>query len=283
MYPKYFFERFWEGEQKDQLFVGMAFDNQEKNKMDIINKVATISFKDNAFMVGSEVEANSKNHIIFDSIANSKMILFDLSDDKRFPETKNDDFSRINQNVIYELGIASSIREPTDIILIRKKTDTPLKLPFDIQTLNVHLFDGDLTENFLIPIIKKALEKQEWYKSKRVKAAAESIDEFGLGLMLESGTKPDNWDHFSFEDFSLMSMPKRIAAHRLMDLGILFFDTGKCRNPSEYAYHWTSFGREVMKFLCIKRMSKEEFEKSPQYPDAVKVLEEYLKKENKSL
>ena len=40
MYPKHFIERFWEGEQKNQIFVGMSFDGNEKEKLKIINNVA---------------------------------------------------------------------------------------------------------------------------------------------------------------------------------------------------------------------------------------------------
>src|SRR3989344_7008502 len=137
MYPKHFFERFWEAEQKNQLFVGISFDESINNNFDIIdNAVKSLGFE-KAFRVGLETEANSINDRIFDAIANSKMLLFDLSDDKRT--------NQINLNVIYELGIANAIREPFDIVLIRRKTESELKLPFDIQGLHINLFDDNIT------------------------------------------------------------------------------------------------------------------------------------------
>jgi len=101
MYPKHFVESFWESEQKNQLFVVMAFDGLEDTKFKIIDTAAKALGFENAFRVGLETEANSITDRILDSIANSKMIIFDLSADSRTNE--------INPNVLYELGIANAI------------------------------------------------------------------------------------------------------------------------------------------------------------------------------
>ncbi len=264
MYPKYFFERFWEGEQKNQLFVGMSFDNSLNRKFKTINGASKkIGFK-KAFRVGLDTEANSINDVIFDGIAHSKMLLFDLSNDERTGE--------INHNVIYELGIANVIREPFDMVLIRKKTKEKIKLPFDIQGLNINFFNEKLTVNFIKKKVRDALKNQKWHKSKMVKAVSESIDDLGLGLMIDIGRRPKGWNHFNTLSFDSL---RKLSVHRLMDLGILWFATGKKKNPQEHAYHWTSFGHEVMKYLSIPQMTFKEFKKRPEFKDSLKNLEIY--------
>ena len=54
MYPKYFFERFWESEQKNQLFVGAAFDNSIDKRFSLIDSVAKEIGFDKAFREACE-------------------------------------------------------------------------------------------------------------------------------------------------------------------------------------------------------------------------------------
>src|SRR3989344_6371204 len=155
MYPKHFFERFWESEQKNQLFVGLPFDNEVNNTFNVINETAKELGFEKAFRVGLETEANSINDRIFDAIANSKILIFDLSDDTRT--------GQINHNVIYELGIANAIREPFDIVLIKKQNKDKLKLPFDIQGLHINFFEDKITEEFIKNIIDSTMQNQQWH------------------------------------------------------------------------------------------------------------------------
>lgn len=254
MYPKHFFERFWEGEQKNQLFLGTAFDDTIEQRFPLIDQVAKELNFDKAFRVGLDTEANSINDKIFDAIANSKMLLFDLSDDERI--------KGINPNVIYELGIANSIREPSDIVIIKKKTEGEIKLPFDIQGLHINFFEDSITKDFLKKIIQGALQNQEWHKSKRVRVAAESLDENGLLLMSKKGIFPKGHNHFNT---SGMDNNQKMSVLRLVDLEILKFAWRVKGEWMEWAYHWTSFGYEVMKHIGLKILTEEEFKKRPEY------------------
>jgi hypothetical protein len=256
MYPKHFFERFWEGEQKNQLFLGTAFDNSIAERFSLIDDVAKELNFEMAFRVGLDTEANSINDKIFDAIANSKMLLFDLSDDERI--------KGINPNVIYELGIANSIREPSDIVIIKKKADKEIKLPFDIQGMHINFFEDTLTKEFLKKIIHGALQNQEWHKSKRVRIAAESLDEYGLALMNEIGRRPKGYNHFNSSTFDYN---RRASVLRLVDLEILKFACIVWENGRgyEYAYHWTPFGYEVMKHVGLKQITLEDFKKTQEY------------------
>lgn len=271
MYPKHFFERFWEGEQKNQLFVGMPFDESVDTNFNIVDNSAKLIGFEKAFRVGIETEANSINDRIFDAIANSKMLLFDLSDDNRTKE--------INNNVIYELGIANAIREPFDVVLIRKKTENKLKLPFDIQGLHINFFEDKITEEFIKEKIASAMQNQQWHKSKRISSAIESLDENGLFLMNQIGRRPKGYNHFNSSN---LDYNQKMSLLRLVDLGIVKF---ACviwsRNGFEYAYHWTPFGYAVMKALKIEQTTEEEFKKTSEYAEVKKAINNFMETKNK--
>ncbi|MFH1643201.1 MAG: TIR domain-containing protein [Patescibacteria group bacterium] len=274
MYPKYFFERFWEGEQKNQLFVGTAFDDSIDERFSLIDSVAKELGFEKAFRVGLDSEANSINDKIFEAIANSKMLLFDLSDDSRK--------KHINHNVIYELGIAQAIREPSDIIIIRKKTEEHVKLPFDIQGININFFENQITKEFLKSKLNDAIKNQEWHKSKRVRVAAESLDENGLTLINSIGRRPKGYNHFNSSGFDYNT---KMSVLRLVDLGILKFAWAIWPENKgyEYAYHWTSFGYEVMKHIGLNQMTLDEFKKTPEYPQVKAASDNFMERKKNAL
>ncbi len=275
MYPKHFVESFWESEQKNQLFALMPFDDYVEKKFEIIDKAAKKIGFEKGFRVGIETEANSINDRILDGIANSKMIIADLSDDSRTGDT--------SLNVMYELGIANAIREPFDIVIyaIGKNPEKILKLPFDIRNLHIN-FEKELSEEFIQKIVSSAMKNQEWHKSKRVKVAAESIDENGLALMNKIGWWPTGYNHFNSKGYPA---EMRMSLLRLIDLGIVRFacESYKGHSGFEYAYHWTPFGYAVMKYLGIEQITEEEFEKRSEYPEAVKQRDTFFESKKKIL
>lgn len=279
MYPKFFFERFWEGEQRNELFVCMPFhDAFDLRFVDIIAPAAKETGFDNAIRVKEDTEGNVVMDKILDGIANSKMILIDLSDDPKSPCTYS---KHVNGNVLYEAGIAHAMREPSAIVMIREQD--PAKADFDVRGMTINQpKGGKLTKDWLYSLLKISLENHKWFESKRVKAVAESIDNIGLGLMLDIGKRPNTWNHFNTSDEKVFDSLRKASVLRLLDLGILWFATGGSQRPTEYAYHWTPFGYEVMKYLGIKQLTMEEFEKMPQFKIAEEARKKYEEDRKKS-
>ena len=271
MYPKFFFERFWDGEQLNELFVCMPFhDSYDKRFSEIIAHAAKEAGFDNARRVKEESDGNVIMDKILNGIANSKMVLIDLSDDPNSPCIHT---QSINGNVLYEAGIAHAIREPSAIVMIRDQD--PSSANFDIKGLTINQPKGGiLTKDWLSKLLKISVDNHRWTESKRVKSAAESIDDICLILMLNIGRCPKGWNHFNTLNFS---SPKKMSVLRLLDLGILWFATGGKERPTEYAYHWTPFGYEVMKYLHINQLTIEEFKETSSYPEAEKAQKKYLR------
>ncbi len=279
MYPKFFFERFWEGEQRNELFVCMPFHDAFDSRFnDIIVPAAKEAGFDNAVRMKEDTEGNVVMDKILDGIANSKMILVDLSDD---PKSLCNYSQHVNGNVLYEAGIAHAMREPSAIVMIREQDLA--KADFDIRGMTINQpKDGKLTREWLSKLLQTSLDNHKWFESKRVRAAAQSIDEISLGLMLDIGRRPYGWNHFNTNNPKVFDSLRKASVLRLLDLGILRFATGGAESPTEYAYHWTSFGYEVMKCLAIKQLTMEEFRKTPQYKLAAEARKQYEEHKKKS-
>lgn len=269
MYPKFFFERFWEGEQRNELFVCMPFhDAFDSRFSDIIVSASKEAGFNSAVRVKENLEGSVIMTKILDGIANSKMVLIDFTDDPKSPCTHS---LHVNGNVLYEAGIANAMREPSAVVMIRDQE--PATADFDVRGLIINRpKDGILTKDWLVALLKTSLENHNWTESKRVKAAAESIDEIGLGLMWDIGRRPKDWNHFNTVG---RTAEVKISVLRLLDLGILRFATGGVNSPTEHAYHWTSFGYAVMKYLCMDLLTMEEFKKMPEYREAEEVKQQY--------
>jgi len=237
MYPKIFFENFWDNKQRNELFVCMPFDNLFDEKFEKIRLAAKYLGFEDAKMVKEDWAANEITDKIIDGIANSKTLLFDLSDDPNYPLP--------NENVLYELGIATAVRESNDILLIREGNEKDLgKVPFDVRGLIINFHTkNNFTSEWFGEKLKKVVENQKWYKSRRTIKTSQLLDEFGLILVNKFGLERQ---HFNTHN---LSMEEKISALRLLDIGLIWFAVEIKDNRIEWAYHWTDFGYEVAKIL----------------------------------
>lgn len=173
---------------------------------------------DDAIRVKEDMNSNEIKSKILDGIANSKLILIDLSND---PKSSCEHVNHINGNVLYEAGIAHAMREPEAIIMIREeKIDGNVDFDIKGMTINSPPFNK-FTNEWLVDFLKKTLESYEWYKSKRVKTIAESIDDICLRFMIQIGRRPKGYNHFN--TLTMGNLLEKQSILRLLDLGILCF------------------------------------------------------------
>ena len=256
MSHKVFIEHFWETEQENILYVFMPFDKSFDEKYKVIEAAAAIAgFNGKAAeRVDKTVQADPIYMKIIHKIANSKTLLFDLSDD---PEVPCGCKKHANSNVIWELGVALSIREQQDIVIIKEKSNS--ELPFNILQISRYEYNkSEFTKEWLAEILKNALEAQKWYGSKRVRAVAQSLDPLSIQLIQDRGRFPVGNSHFGFNQINTDAI---ISISKLIDLGMLRFNWAvKDENSSpEYSYDWTPFGRAVMELKGIKPWTIPEF------------------------
>ena len=156
MYPKHYFEQFWEAEQRNELFVCMPFDKSLDSRFNDIIKSSAIKagFK-NAVRVNEDKSGNIVLSKIWDGVANSRMVLADLSDDPRSKE------NHANGNVLYEVGVAHAMREPEAVVIIRDQN--PQTADFDVRGFSINCPpDNTLTEDWLTDLLSSCLENYSW-------------------------------------------------------------------------------------------------------------------------
>lgn len=245
-YPKHFMEQFMTGDRINRLFVAMPFHSSFDSRFSIIRQAAIDAGFEDAYRSKEILNSNAIVTKILDGIANSRMVLCDLS---------NDEKGHVNGNVLYETGIATTIREPHSVVLIRDQG--PSEVGFDVQGLTIKTPPkGKLTVPWLVERLREALEEIDWSQSKRIEAIARRLDEFCLYLINKFGRNPDGYNNFS-----VIGQPIeiRLAAQRLVDLGIVWFNTAREIRPLESSYWWTTLAKDLMKYLKLPQLTFEEF------------------------
>lgn len=245
---KAFSENFWEIEQRNVLFVLMPFHLSLDEKFHAIENVAKKVGFDKAERIDGNLATDLIPAKILDGIANSRVLLFDLSDDPKSSCCKE-----VNGNVLYELGVGNAIRESTDMLIIRSNSSTS-SIPFNIAQLPIHKHEDILDETWLGEKLRNVQENQEWHKSKRVRATAERVDMYPLLANIVDGyyrkIPAGQPDHFNVG--LTFDVATQISINRLLDLGILRLGIGN--EARELSYNWTPFGRAVMKHLGIEKV-----------------------------
>src|SRR5258708_676371 len=236
-----YFENFWDVEQKNVIFVLMPFHKKLKPKFQAIKKIAKNVGLEDAERIDEDLKVDLIPDKILDRIANSKFLIFDLSDDPKHQPAK-----QINGNVLYELGIAIAIRESSDMLIIRDK-NSESEIPFNTRQLPIHEHGKALNE--LEKMLKDSLENQAWHKSKRVRAIAERLDMHpsmtGVIDRFYQNIPEGEDDHFSL--YPGTDLFAQISINRLLDLRILRL--GTAHRAQKLSYNWTPFGRAVLKSL----------------------------------
>lgn len=211
---------------------------------------------------------------VYEGINKSRILLFDLSKDERY--------NGVNPNVAYELGVARSIRDDNDILVITDINDIEKDIFFDIRGLNIKKIDNTFNKNIFYETLKSTLKNQEYYEDKRIESISRLVDGEGIHLMYRKGVIPKIYNsHFNDRYIPSginVSLPEfKVTCLRLLDLGIVETKYDCHESGFFYAYHWTSLGKAIMKYMGIKEMSKEEFEKSPLYQEYLQEEEAYEK------
>lgn len=242
MYPKLFIENFWRGEEKDEVFVFMPIDQDGKfhKKFKAIIEPAIRNIKLEPKRTGS-----GRNEIIqevIDGILHARILIFDLSND---PEFKG----KINGNVLYELGLATNIRNLSDLVLIREEKSNIEEVPFNIRTLQINFNCPNDDILLLEGKLNNALQQKDWQKHKLLEIAKNSMDPVGFNLIAKNYREKQIFNcNLSYEE--------RLSALRLIDLGILKglpAVRGKECERLEYSYCFTLFGQAFKKYLELDK------------------------------
>jgi len=263
--PNFYFNNFLIGDRENKLFAFLPFLDKCTNRFNNVIKPAAEFMDLKSEITNDERSGKEIMERVYEAINTSKILLFDLSKDDRYN-------NKVNPNIAYELGVARSVREDTDILLITDIEDVEKEIFFDIRGMHIIKIQSDFTKEKFYEILKSVCKEQKYYQDKRIEAISKLIDGEGIALMYKHGRLPDGYKHFST---SGMSAELKMSALRLLDLGLVKAEWGCYKKGYEYAYHWTSFGKAIMKHMGINEIGLEEFKKLPEYQERLKFEENY--------
>lgn len=281
MTPNFYFNNFLVEDREKKVFTFLPDLEECKKRFREIIKPTVRSME---MVAEITTDGNSAKEIIekiYEGINKSLILLFDLSKDCRYN-------NMVNPNVAYELGIARSIRDDSDILLITDIDDIEKKIFFDVRVMNIIKINNGFSRKKFQEILKSICEKQKYYQDKRIEAISRLVDGDGIHLMYLKGRIPKDYGgHFNSRHMpngmNISSTDFKMTCLRLLDLGIIETKWVSYEVGYEYAYWWTSLGRAVMKHMGVKEMSKEDFKKSALYQDYLVDKEKYRELKRKLL
>ena len=230
MYPRAFFDTYWRGNVRNEVFVAMSFAAE-------FNDVYSEAIKPAIRSLGMEVNrANDPARSgclltrILDGIGHAKLVFVDISVMTMEPWK-----GQRNANVMYELGVAHALRPETDLIVVRSDNQ---RLNFDIGAIQVRSYpreDLSAARAQFTAWIQSGLEERNMMMSLIIERARQRLDQASLKAMM------DCWNAHKFQPFKTddVGAEQRAAIPRLLDLDII-----RCEilPGNQYQYSWTEFG-----------------------------------------
>lgn len=237
MYPREFFDTYWRGDLQKEVFVAMPFGGE----FDEVFKQAIKPAIENDLVGRREYSANRVDRFhtisecihtkILDGIAHATLVFADISVMRQGPWK-----GQRNGNVMFELGIAQTIRPATDLIVVRSDKK---EIAFDISHIRAHQYNGSnlsKARRKFADLLREGLNHRETVKRLRIQRARDRLDVDCMNLMVQF------YCNGTFSEFTVgqCTAEERLAATRLLDLGII-----RCYNPTgnTYRYQWTDFGK----------------------------------------
>jgi len=238
MYPRLFFDTYWRGSLRKEVFVATSFVHEFADVWnDAILPAIETDLADSgdsyrAHRVDISTISDSIHREILDGIAHATLVFVDIS-----VMQTGDWKGQRNGNVMFELGIAQTVRPATDLIVVRPDRK---EINFDINHIRVHRYDRKnlaAARKLFADCLVESLKQREMEKSLRAEMLRDRLDVESMNLMVKFC--PDGKDFKPFGMEACNADERRTAA-RLLDLGII-----RCVTPAErtYRYEWTDFGR----------------------------------------
>lgn len=248
MLPKAYLDAFWRLELDPRIFVAMSFAPNYDDRFQRIIAPAIEDIKVGghqlaAYRVDTSASGDAITTDIINGIVHSQLFLADVSTMGR--DSKSGAPYR-NGNVMYEVGIAVSCREPHEILLIHDDTD---RLLFDVMTIphvRIDFVDEVAARVQLTSALRMRLAEQNHLNDARVELAIRTLsyDELStIKFFLQCWPRQG----FGFElQKQGINSPLLTGVSRLVDKGVLRCSgEGEGQTTKMAMFEWTPLGAYV--------------------------------------
>jgi hypothetical protein len=254
MYPADLLNLFPPFARTNRVFVAMSFDERFRPLWDAVIKPAVEKvLVDGIALEAHRVDLTRKSDSVIteivQEIAQSRLILADVSIVGWLEGEVGRPRAIRNANVMYELGIAHAARLPEEVVVVRGDADP---LDFDIAGVRVHQYseEPNAARDRIAELLTDALKSVDQRRSVAVRQALKSLDPVMYLILQEFGDIP----HPSPRTLGqiLGSLDRQSAIQRLLAGGMLearfgpLPDDFMARPAAELArYRKTPFGAAV--------------------------------------
>ncbi len=251
MYPREYFDTYWRGDLKNEVFVIMSFAPEFQPVWEQAIRPAIEVDTDGspfAHRVDATVLAGSIITEILDGIAHAKLVFADIS-----VCTSGRWKGQRNGNAMYELGLAHGLRRPQELVVVRSDYE---EINFDIAAIKIQDYDLSYlpgARRRFSQLLNDGLKQIDQVKHLKVTQAVDTLDADTLSLMVSqrkgeyfSVTSPKTMG----DVMSQTAAGTKDAVRHMLSLGVIRFDANLAAGA--YAYHWTEFGKAVLSKLGIR-------------------------------
>jgi len=264
VFPHNYFGLFSPFPRENKIFVAMSFDDRFQPRWeDVISPaIRSVAINDTSFephRVDSRRIGDSILTEILGGITNDRLIFADVT------TSGHVEGEPIRSgNVMYEIGLAHSVRLPEEVLIFRSDSD---RLLFDIANVRVNFYDPDgdpaHARSQVSDAIIESLKEIDLKRILAVKSAAQSLD-FTCWWVLAMAAANHCVPHFQTKTMrqALSNAANNAAIGRLLEFGALETEYVKLtpnllRQADASAeqlvsYKPTAFGKAIIEYAAIE-------------------------------
>ena len=250
MHPHTFYSSLFDRNKRDEAFVIMSFAAEFHARWnDVLLPAIESDLGLKANRVDYNLSGESIVHDILDGIANARLVIADITS-THMSDPSGVLWPQRNGNVMWEVGIAHTMRLPDEVIMVRSDDDPSI---FDLTQFRAFNYDptnAAAARQIVSYLAQDRLKNLELTKQRKVTEAIESLDADSLTLIVAHRKH----DYFSVnrastigDAMSEMAAGTKPAVRHLLSLGMIRCDVAMSSNA--YAYNWTDFGRAVIQAI----------------------------------
>ncbi len=265
MYPANHFALFPPFARDGSVFVGMSFDPRFDRRWNdvIVPAISNVALGDRTLLahrIDLSQRGDSILSEILDEVARCRLVFADITTIGVLAgQTVR------NANVLYEVGLAHSVRLPEEVILVRSDNDS---LPFDVANVRVHSYSPDdepaRGREIVTQLCRSALKTIVSERARTVRRVAETLDFECFDILYEISSEgpvrhPGRADIKAGMGL-VRFFPRMAGIQRLLEVGAIAtqYQTMTSRHIGDYSelpkqdlvrYVSTPFGQALLQYI----------------------------------
>ncbi|EMI24855.1 hypothetical protein RESH_04566 [Rhodopirellula europaea SH398] len=249
MHPNTFRANLLRHDLRDEVFVIMSFAPDFHARWEDVIQPSIRDAGLEPVRVDYNDSGESIVHDIIDGIAHARLVVADITSTRMVDES-GAWWPQRNGNVMWEVGIAHTLRLPDEVVMVRSDSDRSI---FDLTQFRAFTYDPAAIEEskeWLTAIVCDRIRSVDQSKSILVAQAVRSIDALGIHFLFSS--VPADGRDFLIKP----NMANGLNTPRLFDLGIIEVSrleivpqSDDCPNGRLFHYRLTDFGKLVLEAL----------------------------------